>query len=150
MLKLSDVTQHLPKYIALDSFHQRTHTRSMCQTTMRSSHPSHDGRFLGINSQAAEQGFQSIARAKYSLRNFSFPYSTVMLMLMLHLKNCRIIGINEHQLRLSSTYFSNEIKEYFSTPRICETFGILEKSDENTEEESHIPEYGDDQLTIQE
>ncbi|CAF3817891.1 unnamed protein product [Rotaria sordida] len=136
MLKLTDITQQLPKYIALDNFHQRTHTRSICQTVMKMDHPSHGGRFSGINSQAAEIAFQFIAKAKYSLRNFSYPYSTVILMLMLHLKNCRIIGVNEFQIGLSSLYFSNQIKDYFLTPRICETFGALDKYDENTDVES--------------
>ncbi|CAF1454209.1 unnamed protein product [Adineta steineri] len=107
---------------------------------MRSNHPSHGERFLGVNSQAAEIGFQFIAKAKYSLRNFSFPFSTVMLMLMLHLKNCRIVGVNEYQIGLSSLYFSNEIKEYFSTPKVCETFGAFDKDDENAEEESDVIE----------
>ncbi|CAF1372457.1 unnamed protein product [Rotaria sordida] len=136
MLKLTDITQQLPKYIALDNFHQRTHTRSICQTVMKMDHPSHGGRFSGINSQAAEIAFQFIAKAKYSLRNFSYPYSTVILMLMLHLKNCRIIGVNEFQIGLSSLYFSNQIKDYFLTPRICGTFGALDKYDENTDVES--------------
>ncbi|CAF1480304.1 unnamed protein product [Adineta steineri] len=140
MLKLTDITKQLPTYIALDNFHQRTHTRSICQTIMRSDHPSHGERFLGVNTQAAEIGFQFIAKAKYSLRNFSFPFSTVMLMLMLHLKNCRIVGVNEYQIGLSSLYFSNEIKEYFSTPKVCETFGAFDKDDENAEEESDVIE----------
>ena len=147
MLKVSDVTKQLPKYIALDSFHQRTHTRSICQTIMKSDHPSHEGRFLGVNSQAAEHAFQFIAKAKYSLRNFSFPYSTVMLMLMLHLRNCRIVGINEHQTALSSSYFSHLIKEYFPTPRVFETFGALNQSDENSEEELDVAENNTYEIT---
>lgn len=51
MLKLSEITRQLPKYIALDNFHQRTHAQD----------PSHEGRFAGVNSQAAEQGFQFIS-----------------------------------------------------------------------------------------
>ena len=103
---------------------------------MKMDHPSHGGRFLGINSQAAEIGFQFIAKAKYSLRNFSFPYSSVMLMLMLHLKNCRIVGHHEFQIGLSSSYFSNQIQDYFITPRVCETFGALDKDAEITDVES--------------
>ncbi|CAF3388792.1 unnamed protein product [Rotaria socialis] len=148
MLKLTNITRQLPRYIALDNFHQRTHTRSICQTVMKMDHPSHEGRFLGVNSQAAEIGFQFIAKAKYSLRNFSFPYSTVMLMLMLHLKNCRIVGINEYQIGLSSLYFSNEIKDYFLTRRVCETFGTFDKDDENTEEFDVIEDYNE--LTTEE
>lgn len=143
MLKLSDVTRQLPKYIALDNFHQRTHTRSICQSIMKSDHPSHEGRFLGVNTQAAEQGFQFICKIKYSLRNFSYPYSTVMLMLIFHLKNCRVIGVSEYQIGLSALYFSNEIKQYFLTPRICETFGAF-KDDNNTDDEFDITDNSDD------
>jgi hypothetical protein len=150
MLKISAVTKQLPTYIALDNFHQRTHTRSMCQTVMKSDHPSHDGRFLGVNSQAAEQGFQFIAKAKYSLRNFSFPYSTVMLMLMFHLKNCRIVGINENQIGLSLLYFSSEIKEHFPTPRVCEAFGVTDTVDEDTDDDSDVTIENNDDLATEE
>ncbi|CAF5173348.1 unnamed protein product [Rotaria magnacalcarata] len=50
MLKLSNLTKQLPTSIALDNFHQRTHTRAMCKTIMASNHPSHEGRFIGLNS----------------------------------------------------------------------------------------------------
>ncbi|CAF4137405.1 unnamed protein product, partial [Adineta steineri] len=62
MLKMSARTQQLPTHLALDNFHQKTHTRSMCQTIMKSDHPSYEGRFVGLNSQAAEQAFQYISR----------------------------------------------------------------------------------------
>jgi len=150
MLKISDVTKQLPTYIALDNFHQRTHTRAMCHTIMKSDHPSHEGRFLGVNSQAAEHGFQFIAKAKYSSRNFSFPYSTVILMLMFHLKNCRIVGLDENQMSLSSLYFLRKIKEYFSTPRVCEIFGVLGKDDENADEESDVLDENDYESTTEE
>ena len=121
----------------------------MCLTIMRADHPSHNGKILGLNTQAAEIAFQSIAKAKYSLRNFSFPYSTVMLILMLHLKNCRIVGINENQIGVSALYFSNEIKQYFSTPRVCETFEAFEKDDESTDEEFDLVEYNDYESTTE-
>lgn len=146
MLKISDLTKQLPSHIALDNFHQRTHTRAICQTVMRSDHPSHEGRFLGVNSQAAEQGFQFIAKAKYSLRNFSFPYSTVMLMLMFHLKNCRIVGLKENHIGLSSKYFKNEIKDYFLTPRMYETFGIF--SDNKEDNDYEYDELDDDDNSL--
>ena len=143
MLKLSDVTNQLPSYIAIDNFHQRTHTRSICQTVMKSDYPLHKGRFLGVNSQAAEQGFRFIARVKWSLRNFSFPYSTVMLMLILHLKNCRIVGLSENMHGISSLYFANDIKQYYSTPAVYETFGANNKDTENNEDNEDSEDISD-------
>ncbi|CAF1527331.1 unnamed protein product, partial [Adineta ricciae] len=105
MLKSSSLTQQLPFHLALDNFHQKTHSRSMCQTIMKSDHPSHEGRFIGLNSQAAEQAFQYISRAKFALRNFSFPHSTIMLLIMLHLLNCKMTGINLETIGLGFRYF---------------------------------------------
>ena len=127
MLKLSPITEQLPKYLALDNFHQKTHTRAMCLTIMKSDHPSHQGRFVGLNSQAAEQAFQYISRAKYALRNFSFPHSTIMLMIMLHLLNCKTTGINPESVGLGSLYFSNIIKDFFPTQAIYKGYGVLNR-----------------------
>ncbi|CAF2095158.1 unnamed protein product [Rotaria magnacalcarata] len=107
---------------------------------MTSNHPSHEGRFIGLNSQAAEQAFEFISRAKYSLRNFVFPHSTVMLMLILHLKNCRITSINEHHIGLLASHFVNDIKDFFLTPCTMESFGALniEENNNDDDEESMI------------
>ncbi|CAF1517297.1 unnamed protein product [Adineta ricciae] len=112
MLKTSTITQQLPIHLALDNFHPKTHSRPMCQTIMKSDHPSHEGRFVGLNSQAAEQAFQYISRAKFALRNFSFPHSTVMLLIMLHLLNCKITGIDSETTSLGSLYFGDIIKGF--------------------------------------
>ncbi|CAF3474692.1 unnamed protein product [Rotaria sp. Silwood1] len=121
----------------------------MCRTIMKSDHPSHEGRFNGLNSQAAENAFQFIARAKRLLRNFSYPHSTVMLMLILHLKNCRIVGLSGNEFGISASCFAYEIKEYFSTPCTFETFRTMEQSDEDTDEELNLEET-DDESTIEE
>ena len=39
---------------------------------MKSDHPLHEGRFLGVNSQAAEQGFRFIA-SQMVFEKFFFP-----------------------------------------------------------------------------
>ncbi|CAF1371904.1 unnamed protein product [Rotaria magnacalcarata] len=102
---------------------------------MASNHPSHEGRFIGLNSQAAEQAFQFISRAKYSLRNFSFPHSTVMLMLILNLKNCRITSIIEHHIGLLASHFVNDIKDFFLTPCTMESFGTLNIEENNNDDD---------------
>jgi hypothetical protein len=147
MLKLSNLTERLPNHLALDNFHQRTHSRTMCKSIMKSDHPSHEGRFTGLNSQAAEQGFQFISRAKYSLRNFSFPHSTVMLMLLLHLKNCRITGINENSFGLSLSCFNDKIKEFFLTPRMCESFEVsIEEETNDTDDDYQLEDIDESKM----
>lgn len=135
MLKLSNLTQQLPRYLALDNFHQRTHSRAMCKTIMKSDHPSHEGRFIGLNSQAAEHAFQYISRAKYSLRNFSYPYSTTMFMIMLHLLNCKTTGINAESVGLASSYFGDKMKNFFKTACVYESFGIVYQEEPSDNEE---------------
>ncbi|CAF1393638.1 unnamed protein product [Adineta ricciae] len=94
-------------------------------TIMNSDHPSHEGRFVGLNSQAAEQAFQYISRAKFALRNFSFPHSTAMLLIMLHLLNCKMTGINSEIIGVEFLHFGDIIKDFFATPCIYERFGTL-------------------------
>ncbi len=48
MLKLSNLTKQVPTYLTRDNFHQRTHTRPMCKTIMKSNQPSHEERFYWI------------------------------------------------------------------------------------------------------
>ncbi|CAF1517345.1 unnamed protein product [Adineta ricciae] len=136
MLKTSTITQHLPVHLALDNFHQMTHSRPMCQTIIKSDHPSHEGRFVGLNSQAAEQAFQYIARAKFALRNFSYPHSTVMLLIMLHLLNCKITGINSETIGLGFLYFNDIMKDFFATPCVYEHFGTLNDEEVNKDEDN--------------
>lgn len=147
MLKLSNLTKQLPVYLALDNFHQRTHSRAMCQTVMKSDHPAHEGRFIGLNSQAAEQAFQYISRAKYSLRNFSYPHSTIMLMLMLHLLNCKTTGINSENIGLAFSYFDTYIKDFFATPCVYESFGNCNQEEISDTEEDNQSDL-DHQITL--
>ncbi|CAF3132069.1 unnamed protein product [Rotaria sp. Silwood2] len=149
MLKVLEITKQSSTYRALNNFHQRTHSRPTCQTIMKFDHPSHERRFTGLSSQTAEHVFQFIIRAKCSLRNFSYPHSTVMLMLILHLKNCGIVGLSENEVGISASYFDYEINEYFSRPCIFETFGAMEQSDEDTDEDINLEE-NDDESTMEE
>ncbi|CAF1618158.1 unnamed protein product [Rotaria sordida] len=102
---------------------------------MKSDHPSHEGRFVGLNSQAAEQAFQYISRAKFALRNFSFPHSTIMLLIMLHLLNCKMTGINSETIGVGFQYFGDIIKDFFPTPCIYERFGALNGEELNNDED---------------
>ena len=147
MLKLSNLTKQLPVHLALDNFHQRTHTRTMCQTVMKSDHPSHEGRFIGLNSQAAEHAFQYISRAKYSLRNFSYPHSTIMLMLMLHLLNCKTTEINSENIGLAFSYFGNYIRDFFATPCLYESFGNCNQEETSDTDEDNQSDL-DHQITL--
>ncbi|UJR24365.1 hypothetical protein I4U23_005742 [Adineta vaga] len=135
MLKSSTLTQQLPIHLALDNFHQKTHSRAMCQTIMKSDHPSHEGRFIGLNSQAAEQAFQYISRAKFALRNFSFPHSTIMLLIILHLLNFKMTGLNLETIGLGSLYFGDIIKDFSPTPCVYERFGSLNDEELNKNED---------------
>ena len=119
----------MPKRRCVDYFHIRTHTRPMCQTVMRPDDPSHNGLFDNINTQMAEQSFSFLSRFKASLRGFTHPRSTTMLMLLLHLKNCQIIGIAHTDSGISARYFSSLIKEQYTSHIVRRDLSSIRTSD---------------------
>ena len=114
-LRHSNNTDKLPQRRCVDYFHIRTHTRPMCQSIMRPDDPSHEGLFDNINTQMAEQSFSFLSRFKASLRSFTHPRSTTMLMLLLHLKNCQIIGIAHTDFGIGARHFSSLMKPYYAS-----------------------------------
>ena len=115
ILRFSENTNKLPKRRCVDYFHIRTHTRPMCKTVMRPDDPSHQGLFTNINTQMAEQSFSFLSRFKSSLRSFTHPRSTTMLMILLHLKNCQIVGIAHTDFGIGARHFSSLIKPYYAS-----------------------------------
>lgn len=106
-------TAQLPQRRCVDFFHIKTHTRSICQTIMRPDHPSHEGLFVDINTQLAEQSFSFLTQFKSSLRNFTHPRSTTMLPILLHLKNCDIVGIQHTDRGIACRHLPELIKPYY-------------------------------------
>jgi hypothetical protein len=114
----SEFTDALPKFLAIDRFHQRNHKREICKTIMNADHPIHANRFAGLNSQIAEQNFKYLSRSKASLRSFNFPTSFVMLLLISHHRNCKQADIDFQTHGISAANFGDKIKSHYKRPLI--------------------------------
>ena len=135
----SKYTNSLPKYLAIDRFHQPNHKREICRTIMNADHPIHEGRFNGINSQIAEQNFKYLSRSKASLRCFNFPTSFVMILLISHQRNCKQTGISFRSHGISSNHFPDQIKTHYKTSTVFQNLSAkhhqtqLHQSEEDIE-----------------
>lgn len=109
-------TEQLPEKIWVDYFHIRTHTRPICKAIMRPDDSIQEGMLKGVNTALAEQSFSSLTRLKMPMRNFTYPRSTTMLMLLSHLKNFAIVGIQHDTFGLNARHFQESFKSrYYST-----------------------------------
>ena len=58
-----------------------------------------------------------------------------MMLIMLHLLNCKMTSINLETIGLGFLYFGDIIKDFFSTPCIYERFGTLNDEELNKDED---------------
>ena len=143
LLRHSVNTNQLPKRRCVDFFHIRTHTRPMCKTIMRPDDPVHEGLFTNVNTQMAEQSFSFLSQFKSSLRNFTHPRSTTMLMILLHLKNCDIVGVRHTDQGIASRYLPELIKPYYpsSIARLISTANLIvpvDQTNDTNDEQSSV------------
>ncbi|CAF1691296.1 unnamed protein product [Adineta ricciae] len=54
-----------------------------------------------------------------------------MMLIMLHLLNCKTAGINSETIGLGSLHFGDIIKDFFVTPCMYERFGTLNNEELN-------------------
>lgn len=137
-LRASRYTDSLPKFIAIDRFHQPNHQREICRTIMNADHPIHQNRFTGVNSQIAEQNFKYLSRSKASLRCFNFPTSFVMLLLISHHRNCKQTGIHFRSHGISSSNFGDLIKIYYKTSSVFQNLSPNQYQDQPNQSEEDI------------
>ena len=55
----------------------QNHTRAMCKTIMKPHHPSHNGIYMSINTEVAEQLFAYLLKFKHSFRVYNYRKSTI-------------------------------------------------------------------------
>ena len=134
----SKFTQSLPKFLAIDRFHQPNHKRNICKTIMNADHPIHQGRFTGINSQIAEQNFKYLSRSKASLRCFNFPTSFGMILLISHHRNCKQTGINYTSHGISNNYFSDKIKTHYKVSTVFHQLSMQQHQTQSLQSEEEI------------
>ncbi|CAF2224318.1 unnamed protein product [Rotaria magnacalcarata] len=105
-LKRSEFTDKLVNMtVVIDRFHMKNHKRQMCQGEMKTDHPIHNGKFLGINTELCEQYFNYLSRLKASLRTFNFPASSIFLLLF-HLRNCSKSGISASSIGIAKSFIA--------------------------------------------
>ena len=113
-LQQNEATQQLFNLKLLtDRFHQKGHTRPMCQKLMNPNHGNNAIIMKYINTSVCEQFFSFLTKFRFSLRGFNYPTSSLFTLLLFHLKNCHTIGINANAFRLARKHFPSHIKPYF-------------------------------------